>query len=303
MRVTQSMLSNNMLRNLSNSYSKMGKLQEQISTGKKVNRPSDDPVSVMKGMGYRMQVDKVHQFQRNIGEAHNWLDNTDAALDQVGSALHRANELVVSGASGTMTKDDREKLQGELEQLREQVRDLANTKIGNKYIFSGTKTSDPLFGDDGNGKIEFKGENDEYIDQTGFGSKIKIEVFDGVSLDVNTAGDFFKKIDDMFGEVLGTLNGTAADQESFNTAISSVKDQLDAVLTVRADVGARQNRVEMMTERLASLELTSIKQMSDNEDVDFEKAITEMITEESIHRAALSVGARIIQPSLVDFLR
>ena len=68
MRVTQSMLSTNMLRNLSTSYNKMGKLQEQITTGKKVNRPSDDPVVVMKGMGYRMQVDKVAQFQRNLGE-------------------------------------------------------------------------------------------------------------------------------------------------------------------------------------------------------------------------------------------
>jgi len=65
MRVTQSMLSNNMLRNLSSSYNKMGKLQEQLNTGKKVNRPSDDPVTVMKSLGYGMQVDKVDQYKKN----------------------------------------------------------------------------------------------------------------------------------------------------------------------------------------------------------------------------------------------
>lgn len=287
MRVTQSMLSNNMLRNLSNSYNKMGKLQEQIETGKRVNRPSDDPVSVMKGMGYRMQVDKVHQFQRNIGEAQNWLDNTDDALDHVGSALHRANELIVNGSTDTMTKEDRKKLQDELKQLQYQIRDLANTKVGNKHIFSGTKTSEPLFDKDGN--IQTEG---------GFGKTVDIEVFDGVTIDANTTGEFFKEIDELFTEMLSYTDG-----DEFEQGIEKLNGQLDKVLEVRADVGARQNRVDMMTERLDSLEFTSIKQMSDNEDVDYAKAITELITEESIHRAALSVGARIIQPSLVDFLR
>lgn len=287
MRVTQSMLSNNMLRNLSNSYSKMGKLQEQIATGKKVNRPSDDPVSVMKGLGYRMQVDKVAQFQRNIGEVHNWLDNTDDALDKVGSALKRAYELAVNASSDTMTEEDREKIKSEMDQLQEQIRDLANTKTGNKYLFSGTKTNEPLFKDG-----LYQGGADGYVNQ------ISIEVFDGVSLDVNTTGEFFKDIDELFEGMKGFTAGN-----DFEQGIEKIQTQLDQVLTIRADVGARQNRAEMMTERLSSLEFTSIKQMSENEDIDFEKAITEMITEESILRAALSVGANIIQPTLVDFLR
>ena len=78
---------------------------------------------------------------------------------------------------------------------------------------------------------------------------------------------------------------------------------MDKVLTTRADIGARQNRVEMMENRLRFSRSLAKKQMSENEDIDYEKAITEMLTQESIHRAALSVGSRIIQPSLVDFLR
>lgn len=299
MRVTQSMLSSNMLRNLSNSYNKLGKLQEQVYTGKKVNRPSDDPVTVMKGMGYRMQVDKVAQFKRNMGEVHNWLDNTDDTLDKVGSALKRANELVVNGSTDTMTEEDREKLQAELKQLQEQIRDLGNTKVGNKYIFSGTHTDRPLFdkeGGNGNGAFNTGG---------GFENSVEIEVFDGIKLDVNTSGKVFKDIDKVFDELTGLLAGAPGDlsQEKFDESITKIQDKLDQVLNIRADVGARQNRAEMAEERLDTLEVSSKKQMSDNEDVDMEKAITEMITEESIHRAALSVGARIIQPSLVDFLR
>ena len=149
MRVTQSMLSNNMLRNLSTSYNQMGKLQDQITTGKKVNRPSDDPVVAMKGMGYRMQVDKVHQFQRNLGEVNNWLDSSDDALDKVGQTLHRAKELMTQAANGTNSDSDKEAILKEMEQLQQHVQSLGNTKVGDKYIFSGTKTGSPLFKDDG----------------------------------------------------------------------------------------------------------------------------------------------------------
>lgn len=286
MRVTQSMLSNNMLRNLSTSYNKMGKLQDQILTGKKVNRPSDDPVVAMKGMGYRMQVDKVQQFQRNLGEVHNWLESSDDALDKVGQAMHRAKELVTNAANGTMTPEDREKVQSELKQLREHIQDMANTKMGDKYIFSGTKTNTPLF------------DGTSFETGDAFSKEVEIEVFDGVSLTVNTdATELFKEIDSMFAEM------TAGDYDDFSSSIAKIDAQVDQILTTRADIGARQNRVEMMENRLATQEVTAIKQMSDNEDIDYEKVITEMITQESIHRAALSVGSRIIQPSLVDFLR
>ncbi|MFJ5769129.1 flagellar hook-associated protein FlgL [Psychrobacillus sp. NPDC093180] len=289
MRVTQSMLSNNMLRNLSTSYNKMGKLQDQITTGKKVNRPSDDPVVAMKGIGYRTALDKVEQFQRNIGEVNNWLDSSDDALDKVGSALQRANELAVKAASDTTTPDDRAKIHSELDQLREHIQNIANTKVGDKYIFSGTKTTTPLF-DEKTGGYPTTG-----LDS--FNKDVEIEVFDGITLKANTnAIDVFKNIDQMFQDI---KDGTV----DFNAAIGKIDDQMNEILTTRADIGARQNRVELMDERLQSQSVIATKQMSENEDIDYEKVITEMITQESVHRAALSVGARIIQPSLVDFLR
>ncbi len=293
MRVTQSMLSNNMLRNLSTSYNKMGKLQDQLNTGKKVNRPSDDPVVVMKGMGYRMQVDKVATFQKNLGEVNNWLDSSDDALDGVGQVLHRAQELVTNAANtGAMTPEDREKIKIELNQLREQIKNLANTKVGDKYIFSGTKTDTPVYG-----------ENGFPTDQAtldAFDKTVEIEVFDGVSLNVNSnAAAMFKDIDDLFEE----LENIGDDGAGFSDALSKIDKQMDAVLTARADIGARSNRAELMHNRLEMQEGAAKKQQSENEDIDYEKVITEMITQESIHRAALSVGARIIQPSLVDFLR
>ncbi|PIC79857.1 flagellar hook-associated protein FlgL [Sporosarcina sp. P18a] len=291
MRVTQSMLSQNMLRNLSSSYNNMGKLQEQLNTGKKVNRPSDDPVVVMKGMGYGMQVNKVEQYQKNMGEVNNWLDSSDDALDGVGQVLHRMKELATNAANtGTMTETDRRAIETEMNQLREHLRDVANTKVGDKHIFSGSMTDKPLF-NKGTGKFE---------DGNSFSANVEIEVFDGINLRVSTdVSKMFKEIDDMFGEVEGMI----ATGNGFSGLITSIDSKLDTVLSKRADIGARSNRAELMHNRLEMQEGAAKKQRSQNEDVDYEKTITDLITSESIHRATLSVGARIMQPSLMDFLR
>lgn len=284
------MLSGNMLRNLSNSYSKMSKVQEQINTGKKITRPSDDPVVAMKGMQYRTELAKVEQFQRNIGEVHSWLDTTDNTLDKVNSALQRTNELMVQASNGTMSASDRESINSELKQIREHVQNLANTKIGDKYIFSGTKTTTPLY-QEGAGYA---------IDDPAFTKTVEIEVFDGILLNANTTPiKMFQEIDQMFQAIDEDIASSAKD---LSKHLETIDNNMNTLLTTRADIGARQNRVELMEDRLSTQEIIATTRVSENEDVEYEKAITEMITQESVHRAALSVGARIIQPTLTDFL-
>ncbi|MEK3974179.1 flagellar hook-associated protein FlgL [Psychrobacillus sp. FSL K6-1267] len=309
MRVTQSMLSSNMLRNLSNSYSKMGKLQDQINTGSKISRPSDDPVIAVKGIGYRTNLNKVEQYKRNMGEVENWLDTSDDTLDHVGIALRRVQELVTNAASDTNTDEDREKMKKEIDQIKLQIRDLANTKVGEKYLFSGTNTLSPVFE---NGKFAgqtfTEGDSLTNLVNTanpGFSNSVEIEVYDGVNLDVNTkAVDMFAQIDDMLTSIQKDLADPAGTIGSkIGEHLSTISTVQNKVLENRADIGARQNRVDMMINRLATQEVVVTKQLSDNEDIDYERVITDMITQESIHQAALSVGAKIIQSTLVDFIR
>lgn len=308
MRVTQSMLSNNMLRNLSTSYSKMSELQNQINTGSKITRPSDDPVIAIKGMSYRKDLNKVSQFERNMNEVNSWLDSSDDALGQVGDALNRVKELVVQAANDTNTADDRQKIKLEIDQIRSQIQDVANTKIADKYIFNGTKTQSPLFV---NGQLNpeiYDSSTGEFISATS--GEVNMEVFDGIQLQVNTsnAAELYKNVDDLMANISSALD--ASDGEQIGNLLGGLADGTDdtlselqnKVLEARADVGARQNRVEMMSNRLSSQEINVTKQMSQNEDVDYAEAITQMITHESIHQASLSVGAKIIQQTLVNFL-
>lgn len=307
MRVTQSMLSSNMLRNLNNSYNKMAKYQEQLNSGSIINRPSDDPVVAVKGMGYRIDLDKNAQYQRNMREANTWLDSTDEALDQVGTSLIRVKELIIQAANDTITTEDRQKINQEISQIKQHIQDLGNTKVGENYIFSGTHTSSPLF--DENGEVQ-NGPN-----FTGLGKEIEINVFDGISMPINVAGaELFGEVKTFMNELDTLLNNGATSEEIGNalgvdftaggTANIPGLDSLnEKVLVKRAEVGAKQNRVELMESRLQMQEVNVTKQMSENEDTDYAKTITEMVTAESIHQAALSVGAKIIQQTLVDFIR
>jgi len=140
-----------MLRNISNSYERMGKYQEQLSTGKKIQKPSDDPVVAMKGMNYRTELNDIEQYKRNMNEVHNWMDNSDASLDKATNALQRLRELAVQGSNGTYEEGQRKNIASEVKQIKAHLADVANTKVNDKYIFNGTNTSEqPVeLGEDG----------------------------------------------------------------------------------------------------------------------------------------------------------
>lgn len=308
MRVTQSMLSNNMLRNLNTNYSKLSKLQEQINSGSVLTRPSDDPVIAIKGMQNRIQVDQVEQYERNLNEAYSWLDTSDTVIGQVGDILNRVKELVIQAANDTNTPDARKYIADEVSQLKEHLRDLGNTKVGDNYIFTGTHTDMPMYTDS-------TSPQNPALTTNGAANSFKINVFDGVSLKINSnASELFKQADEYLAEVSTVLNSGRSGAEigatlgaTMTTNGGVVIPALDAItdeaLAMRSDIGARQNRVDMMANRLSIQHTNAVKQLSENEDTDYAKTITEMTSAQSIHQASLSVGANIIQQTLVDFIR
>jgi len=280
----------------------MGVLQDQLNSGKKITRPSQDPVVAMKGIGFRTSLNRVEQYQRNVGEASSWVDSTDNTLDGVGQAIHRVKDLMIDAANDTKTEDDRAAIAKEIEQIKEQLRDLGNAKVGDKYIFSGTKTNSKLY--DPNGAAPLYNA-DGFLNPAyaGVTEKVGIEINDGVAMTVNVNGiGVFDTIDTMMRELEDSLAGVAG-APTLDDLMGKADASLDLVLKERANLGARQNRIEMMENRLENQIVTVTQHLSDNEDVDYAKAITNLITQESIHRAGLSIGGRIIQPSLVDFLR
>lgn len=285
MRVTQSMLTNNMLRSLSDSYNRMEKYQNQVTSGKKITRPSDDPVVAIKGVSLRTNLKEIEQFKSNIDEAYTWMESTDDALANLTDVFQRMSELSVQ-ANGTTSDKDLDAIAAEVKQLIEQVDTIASTKIGTKYLFNGQKTTT---------KPELDGTNNDNSD-------VKLELSPGIEIAVNVKPNqiFSNQLKQDLDNFYNALTNNDVSSGDFTDNINA---HLNNIISVRSEYGAKYNRVELLSDRLNSQEVSTLKLISNNEDVDMALAITKLTEQESIHRAALSVGARIIQPSLIDFLR
>lgn len=296
MRVTQAMLATNSLRNISDSYMKMGKFQDQLSTGKKITKPSDDPVVAMKGMFYRSDLAANDQYKRNLSELHLWMDNSEAGMQQANSALQRIRELVVQGQNGSQTPADLKAIGDEIGQLKDDLAKTANTQVAGRYIFHGNDVMNPPIVQGEPPKVA-----DNLMDP--IINNYTVEVSAGVSLkaNVNPATAFNQELFDVVGGIQSALqNNTPVDLDGLLGDLDKVMDTMSAE---RSELGARTNRLDMVETRLNQQNVLANQVLSDNEDADMEKVIMDLTNQESVHRAALSVGARIIQPSLLDFLR
>lgn len=182
--------------------------------------------------------------------------------------------------------------------MKEHLIDIANTKTNGNYIFNGTKTDEKPVTVDADGKVtEFPTSE----------TSIKIEVSNGTNMqaNVNATEIFSSKLFDDIDDFITKLGSEDPDRElgSMDSSIAALEGNINNVIDARAELGARMNRLELVENRLEEQATVATKTMSDNEDIHFEEAITNLITQESLHRAALSAGSRIIQPSLLDFLR
>jgi flagellar hook-associated protein 3 FlgL len=292
MRVTQSMLASNSLRHLSNSYERLGDYQDQLATGKKITRPSQDPVVAMKGMYYRSNLSENEQYQRNLSEAYLWMDNSEAGLSHATDALQRVRELIIQGKNDTYGDADRLAIAQEIEQLKQDLVEVANTKVAGRYIFNGTNVDQPPVAHGEPPTVNLN--TDSYLVEVAPGLNLKANI-DGKNVFSQELFSSLEKIKELFTDQY--------DGDEMDDLLTGLDDKMAILKAEHSELGARYNRLEMIDNRLSKTEVMANKIISDNEDADIERVITDLKSQESVHRAALSVGARIIQPTLMDFLR
>jgi flagellar hook-associated protein 3 FlgL len=305
MRITNNMLINNMVNYIGNNLTRMDKYQSQLATGKKIQVPSDDPVVAARALKLRTNVAEIDQYQKNVNDATSWLDTTENTLSSIGDVLQSVRELTVQASSDSTTTDDKTKISAEIQQLRTQMISLGNTTYAGRYIFSGYKTDQKLLDETtGDFAIDVDTSEENILYEIGIGDDININVAggdlfnDGGDAD-STTGTPGTLISD-FDALITALN--AGDSTAASDLLDNLDNDINNVLRIRADVGARTNRLELTGNRLDSDNTNFTKLMSDNEDVDMAETIMNLQNEENVYKASLSGGAKIIQPSLVDFL-
>lgn len=293
MRITQQMLHQSSVRTMNQNLNRFDKISNQVSTGKLLQRPSDDPFGVSKSMNLKSSIAANEQYERNITNASLILDETDQVMNQTVNILHRARELAVQGSNETVSEQDREVIAKEIEQLSEQIRQFANTKVNDKYLFNGQKTNQPPYPD-----------QDSFKTNSFDTGAITFAVADGVSIKVNlTADELFGSAEDETN-LFKTLENLATSLRTGESAPLEEMDKgLDRILTTWAEVGSVKERVEAVENRLKDSNIQLQSMLSSIEDIDYAEAVTKLKSEESIYQASLSVTSKIIQSSLVDFIR
>lgn len=318
MRVTNNMMINNFMRNLNSNLSRMDKLQQNLASGKKFTRPSDDPIGVSRSLRLNTDIAVMEQYNRNADDVQSWLEVTETALSHISDVLKRAKELTIQGSSGTYSDEDKKKIAAELKELRNQLISIGNTDYAGSYIFSGFKTNKPLLDSDGNYALDGGTLKTTEI--------ININVGIGDSIGINTLGQRVFGLYDAVTPNLDDPVNVADAAAGSGTQLIKVFDQLvndlnannsagiaagaarldihvDNINAVRAEIGVKTNRIELTINRIKDDVVGLTGLLSKNEDADMAEVIMNLKMDENVYKASLSGGAKIIQPSLVDFLR
>jgi flagellar hook-associated protein 3 FlgL len=290
MRVTHNMVYDNLISNVRNNLSRMHRTQDQITTGRRYNSASENPTAVARIMHLRSSEARVEQFRRNADDAVGWLNASDAALQSAGDVLQRARELAVTAGNDVLAAEERAFIADEVDQLLAQLTDNANGKHNGEYLFAGRQTgtqpylagTPPTFQGDLN--------------------PIEREINDGVRMQINSLGpDVFEDAMQALTDLANDLR--ADDGPAIRGRIADIDAAQDQMLAGLATVGARTNRIETQRDRLDATQVSLASLRSQDDDVDMVEAIVRFQSEETVYTASLQVGARVMQPSLLDFLR
>jgi len=299
MRITNSTLTTNYLRNLSVNLKQMQKYQNQLASGKEVSKPSDNPILLSKIMDLDNSIIQNKQYKSNIKDTLGWVETQDTALKGVTSTLHRLKDLVIYGANGSLSDTDRAAIQDEIKMQAEQLKDVLNTNFDGRYIFGGQKTTTPPF--------EVK---NDLLKYNGDYNNIVREISQGVTVDIMTDGSKIVNAENAANSDLGQLINNILDamkagntEALSNEFLADIDKHLDNVLRVRSGVGAVNNRLEAAQSRNETENLNITSLLSEKEDIDIVEKYMEYMVMSTVYIASLSVGANILQPSLLDFLR
>lgn len=313
MRVTNNMVSDRVLYDLQARYQTLANSQTEISTGRSVNAPSDDPIAAAQERLRQSELSGIKSSQTSVTAVQTRLTSMEASMESIRSVLSRANELALTGANGSYSQTDRNAMADEIDQLIKSVKDSVNAKVDNDYVFSGTATDKAPYttatGD------TYQGDANAVIRDGGAGTQLSTNpsfiATDGTSTPLTAGAILGSGSASGDGKILDALTqlsahlrgGTAADLQAIGTTdLQAIQANQTAISSAVSAIGAMSNRATAAASRLDDLEDGTKQKIDDLTGIDYAKAISEYTTQSAAYEASLKVGAQIIQPSLLQFL-
>jgi len=299
MRISTAMMYQQNMRGVTNSQSEWLRYGEQMSTGKRVTKPSDDPIAASQAVVLSQAQAQNSQYALARTFATQKVSLEENVLGQVTTAIQSAQEKIVYAGNGTLSDDDRASLATDLEGIRNQILNLANSTDGNgRYIFAGYKTESAPFSGGAN-SIAYTGGNQEVTQQVDAARSMTIghtgtQVFNSITSNAvpePDGTDSETNIFNMLDSAISALKTPAADlsdveKGAIDKTNRGLKNSLNNVLTVRAELGTQLSELDKLDELGSDRALGQSQQMSDLVDVDWNSAISSYVMQQAALQAS-----------------
>lgn len=310
MRISNQSIYDSIKFNLASTSDSMLQANQVISSGKRINRISDDPVGQVSVMSLRSSLDHIEQMERNINMGRSWLNAGETAMSQIQNILTDTKVLCIEMANATQNASTRAIAAEEVEGFLQQVLSLSNTQVDGRYIFSGTKTDTAPY------SLGTDADGDTSVDYNGNTTEFKVNIAKGIDVEVGRVGtDIFggdpiadwgdpaAGTDNIFKTLLDLKETLLNDDVSgIQTAMAELDDQMNRLGSLISDTGAKENRLDVKENIIQDLRLVTTDRKSTLEDADIAEAIMNLKARETAYQAALASASKVMNLSLVNFL-
>ncbi len=279
--------------NLNNITDELNKANEVVSTGKRINNLSDDPVGLNQILNIKSTLANIEQMDRNIAFGKTWLTASEITLNNVQNLISDTKTLCVQMATATISSAERASAAVIIQNTIDEMVSLANTEVSGRYIFAGSKTDSGPFSQNGT----YSGDSNPFTINIGRNTTIQVGS-DGEAVFGTTdeSNDIFKTLNDLKTALTG--NNVSGIQD----AMTRLGNHFDHISSKISDLGSKMIRLEVKENILRDMDIANTERLSNIEDADIIEAIMDLKAKELAYQAALASSARIMQLSLLDYI-
>jgi flagellar hook-associated protein 3 FlgL len=297
MRVTQNIITNNFISAIHKQNESLLKVQKQISSQKRINKISDDPIGMGHVLGYRSNLAVIDQYEKNITQCITRLEINETTLDFAAELVDLAKKIAEDNSGSGVSLEERQVAAYQVRGLNDQIIQLANSKFEGNYIFSGHATNTPPFAPDGS----YNGDD----------GKVRIMIAENVEVNIDADGSKIFGANgggDVFGELQNLITGL--ENTDLAAGSAQIKASIDPLFNAREQINNKRTenasifyRLEATQDYWSYLKPKVNEALASTEEVDIIRAVLELKNLELAYETTLATAARIIQPTLMDFLR
>ncbi len=301
-RITPAMVTAATLNDLNSSLSALERTTDELSSGKTILEPSDDPYGASRVIDLQSQLDGLSSYEENAQDGIAWENTASSALASINTAVQRVRELLLQAANGTTNQTDLETIALQVEQLTEGVKQDANTQYAGQYIFSGTDTTTPPYEQGAND--EYQGNAETIGRSVGPGASVTISTNLSALLGNGEASGDGKLLDTLRTIVKDLRGGTAEDREALTANdLQNLDANAETLSQLQATAGSVTDQLRAALSRNEDLQTSISESLSSTDDTNVAAVSIAYANEQAAYNAALRAGATIVQESLLNFLQ